>query len=136
MQCTLVLDDTFNAISVLEGEQAVQNDRIDALEARLDALESPGFVFPASCENNDAAPQNHRVVGDFLVWDTDPNDPNASPAGSAPLSNIINVSVVQPGSVYRVSVDSGAVIDDAWYFIDVNAANTCRDDFLAALSNL
>ena len=33
MHCTLVLDDTFNAISVLEGEQAVQNDRIDALEA-------------------------------------------------------------------------------------------------------
>jgi len=33
MQCTLVLDDTFNAISVLEGEQAVQNDRIDELDA-------------------------------------------------------------------------------------------------------
>ena len=38
MQCTLVLDDTFNAISVLEGEQAVQNDRLAALES--------GMCFP------------------------------------------------------------------------------------------
>jgi len=47
MQCTLVLDDTFNAISVLEGEQAVQNDRIDELEAG--GSEAP-LVIPASCQ--------------------------------------------------------------------------------------
>jgi len=44
MQCTLVLDDTFNAISVLEGEQAVQNDRIDELEASNSDCEVGNFT--------------------------------------------------------------------------------------------